>query len=1332
MTIGRVDGFAFRLVTLLLSVFFVASPAFGQLVEEWDARHSRLYAAQSSPCTFPAERCQAIDSNGNVFVTGETYAGIGPGSNDIATVKYSSSGVHLWTRAYNGPANDNDGATAIAVDTGGNCVVVGWRNMGAAGADDWIIIKYDPNGQELWTATYIGVGNNADRARAVAIDPAGAIYVTGSVYNGTSTVFTTVKFSPSGAQLWATQSPPGMLPTAIALDAVSNVVVTGYSTTVSSNSNYVTVKLDSNGNQSWIRTFAGTGAANDFAQAVAVDELGNIYVTGSADGGPDDDCVTIKYSAAGTQLWTALYNGPSGYWDRGYSIAVDSAGNAYVAGRTRTSANEDFLLIKYNSGGSQQWVRLFNGSANKDDYGASVALDAAGGVYVAGSSDDAFAPDICLVKYDTSGTFYWSALTAGSSNGGDIGHSVLVASSGQILIAGRRVDSATSGYSVSAYSAGGASLWSQYFEGAASDCVMASAGNEGAMAVDANGNVYATGQSYRSPTNADCETVKYNTNGVLLWSASYNGTADGHDEAFALAVDSVGNTYITGWSYNGANLDCLTVKYNSAGIQLWVAMYNGSSNNVDIGLGIAVDSAGNVYIAGTTRNGASDDFMVIKYNSGGVQQWVDLYNGSGNSIDRARVITVDPLDFIYVAGDVTTATGSDFRTVKYNSAGVIQWAAQYNGTASGSDVATELKVDSVGSVYVAGLTNSSTNSNFAVVKYNSVGTQQWVAIWDGATNQSDIPKGLALDSFGNIVVTGETQGATMDYATVKFNSSGVFQWAALFNGPANGNDYARSVGTDDAGNIYVAGQSQRAGSDSQITTIKYSSAGVQQWSLSKNTPINDSANAMLVAPGRFVLVGGNGGGRSSGGQSFIIVKYHDNTPPALSLVATSVGYVENAVATRLDPNATVTDITSPDMSSGSLFVEYIANATASDQLTLSTTATVRLNGLNVEYDVDGFGVGVAEVVVASVPAGGAGSGTGGQSLLITFNSNSSPNVAQAVLRAIAFYNNSENPSALTRTIRLTVDDGDGGVSSQPTIDVSVTPVNDAPTLTVVSALPGAAEDTPFSLPFATLLSASNAGDVDSAAISFRVEAVSSGSMTINGSAVTPGATLFVGGDLLEWSPDPNANGNLAAFEVVAWDGALASSGPVQVTISVAPVNDAPTLTAITALSGATESVPFTITFATLWGAANLADIDSPSLSFRIEAVTLGSLVLNGSVPIVAGTTVFSSGDTLTWTPPPGSNGQLNAFSVVAWDGSLVSSSPTPVLVGVSSASSGGGSGGKKNQDDGGCTTEQAFSLNLVVVWYSAMFCIYMRVRRRNSRRSSEIDGFQRRLDPLSR
>jgi len=244
--------------------------------------------------------------------------------------------------------------------------------------------------------------------------------------------------------------------------------------------------------------------------------------------------------------------------------------------------------------------------------------------------------------------------------------------------------------------------------------------------------------------------------------------------------------------------------------------------------------------------------------------------------------------------------------------------------------------------------------------------------------------------------------------------------------------------------------------------------------------------------------------------------------------------------------------------------------------------------------------------------------------------------------------------------------------------------NYKPTLTYVEILQGANEDAAFTITYAALAVAANEADPEGDVISFRIESVTNGTLTKGGVAVVPGRTLFSSGDTLVWTPDEDTSDVIDAFTVVAWTlpighvldptaNTATSSPPVQVQINVLPVNDPPTLTTVTPLAGA-ENQPLVITYAMLAAAANEADVDPLDIiSFRVEAVSSGTLTQDG-VAVTPGTTLLTSGSgdsPWVWTPAADVFGMQNAFTIVAWDGQDASTPAVQVKVNVAEDTTGG-------------------------------------------------------------
>jgi uncharacterized delta-60 repeat protein len=398
-----------------------------------------------------------------------------------------------------------------------------------------------------------------------------------------------------------------------------------------------------------------------------------------------------------------------------------------------------------------------------------------------------------------------------------------------------------------------------------------------AIALDRSGNVYVTGFSDGGGTGYDYATIKYNSAGQKEWVARYNGPGNDGDLAQAIAVDDSGNAYVTGFSLgSGTGLDYATIKYNSAGQEQWVARYNGPGNDFDEGLAIVVDTSGNVYVTGESWDpGTKTDYATIKYNSVGQEQWVARYDSSAG-IDNAAAIAIDRSGNVYVTGD--SGSGSDYATIKYNAAGQEQWVARYNGPGNDDDGATAIATDNSGNVYVTGFSvGSGVDYDYATIKYNPMGQEQWIARYDGPGTDWDLARDIAVDVWGNVYVTGNSVGTTYpdyDYATIKYNLAGQKQWVTRYNGSGNGEDDASGLAIDYSGNVYVTGSSNGANSLPDYATIKYNSAGQEQWVARYDAPGNsyDIARGIAVDDFENVYVTGNSFG-SGNDSDYATIKY---------------------------------------------------------------------------------------------------------------------------------------------------------------------------------------------------------------------------------------------------------------------------------------------------------------------------------------------------------------------------------------------------------------------------------------------------------------------------
>jgi len=286
-------------------------------------------------------------------------------------------------RRYNGPANKTDEARAMAVDSQGNVYVTG-RSKGGTGFFAYATIKYSPNFQQLWVKRF-GYALSSSEATAIAVDGQGNVYVTGSSGND----YATIKYSSSGQQLWVSRYNGPLngndVATAIALDSQGNVYVTGGSFNEMSDEDYTTVRYSPSGQELKVLRWDGGIGSYDRARAIAVDGQDNVYVTGSSRE-YSSDYATIKYSPSGDQLWVSLYDYGT-YNDVATAIAVNNKGIVYVTGWSESGlSSDDYATIAYNSSGQQLWVKRYNGTGKGYDDATAIAVNN-GRVYVTGRSE---------------------------------------------------------------------------------------------------------------------------------------------------------------------------------------------------------------------------------------------------------------------------------------------------------------------------------------------------------------------------------------------------------------------------------------------------------------------------------------------------------------------------------------------------------------------------------------------------------------------------------------------------------------------------------------------------------------------------------------------------------------------------------------------------------------------------------------------------------------------------------------------------------------------------------------------------------------------------------
>jgi hypothetical protein len=421
---------------------------------------------------------------------------------------------------------------------------------------------------------------------------------------------------------------------AIAADLSGNVYVTGYfysslvtfgTYTLTNNGNYdaFIAKYDRNGNVVWAKSIGGI--YDDLGSSVAIDNNGNVVVTGSfyspaitigstiLNNQGVADIFVIKYDSSGNELWIKQEGGT--LEENSKAITTDLNGNIYFTGFFKSSSissgastltnsgSEDFFIIKYDSLGNTIWVKSATGTGKEN--GNALKTDSLGNLYATGFFYNTISfdtlnltslgsSDVFIVKYNNLGNEIWAKSFGGNLN--DIGLGVSIDDFGSIYIVGSFLSYNLS-YAASSlvnngdfdiflvkYDSFGNEIWALREGGLNEESGLG-------IANDKMGNVYITGH-FHSPyinfgpyifTNSgigDCYYAKYDSGGMLQWAKSVGGFSD--DGNSSISINDVGEIFVTG-SFYSQNISFTNMMFTNFGSSdLFVAKMEGLTTSENL------------------------------------------------------------------------------------------------------------------------------------------------------------------------------------------------------------------------------------------------------------------------------------------------------------------------------------------------------------------------------------------------------------------------------------------------------------------------------------------------------------------------------------------------------------------------------------------------------------------------------------------------------------------------------------------------------------------------------------------------------------------------------
>jgi uncharacterized delta-60 repeat protein len=355
-------------------------------------------------------------------------------------------------------------------------------------------------------------------------------------------------------------------------------------------------------NTPWYRTWGG--AEDEYANAIAVAADGSIYCAGSSAsfGASDNDFFLVKYHSNGTKLWERVWGNTDSEALTG--VTVDANGSIYCVGK-KNLMPAILMLFKFFPNGTQSWNISRTPSYLTDNW-LDVLVDAKGAIYITGITTEFGADtngDLVLIKYHANGTFAWGAHRG--STGDDCGYELAMDSKGSIYCLGHITVMGYLFFLVKFYG-NGTYAWSGQWGTTTSHGY--------GIGVGLNDTIYCAGET-AIMSMRDLKVTKFYANGTQGWTRTY-GVSDEHESAKGMAIDSSGNILCVG--YGGTpNADFLLIKYDPDGILLWTSTWGGGNN--DFAEDVAIDSQGFIYCVGETQSYGSggNDLLLVKFTASG-------------------------------------------------------------------------------------------------------------------------------------------------------------------------------------------------------------------------------------------------------------------------------------------------------------------------------------------------------------------------------------------------------------------------------------------------------------------------------------------------------------------------------------------------------------------------------------------------------------------------------------------------------------------------------------------------------------------------------------------
>jgi hypothetical protein len=322
---------------------------------------------------------------------------------------------------------------------------------------------------------------------------------------------------------------------------------------------------------------------------------------------------------------------------------------------------------------------------------------------------------------------------------------------------------------------------------------------------------------------------------------------------YSVTTDYAGNVYSTGKIYNGTNYDAFVIKTDKNGTIVWQKIISSVSSVDDEGRSITIDQNGSIYVGGYIKTNIYDFFLVKLDYSGNTLWKVTMNKDTSGDDDKGFDIVLDSLSHINIVGHTKNTGSLDVLIEQYSTDGVFQWSSGYNSTNNKDDGAKSTAIDSSGNIYITGYSESSSGIiDLLIMKITPGGAVSWSKRFDSTSHSADYGQDITFDPSGYLYITGYS-GNNLTVYKADLSGNLLFKKTYSSAGAAL-KGYGIKVDID--GNIYVTGLYIASGINDTIIT-KLSNNGDLKWTRKLSTSsANDEANSVTVDRMGQVYIGG--------------------------------------------------------------------------------------------------------------------------------------------------------------------------------------------------------------------------------------------------------------------------------------------------------------------------------------------------------------------------------------------------------------------------------------------------------------------------------------------